>query len=160
MYIYIYVYIYIYIYVSADLSRASSVLDSTSLPTTSSPFPTSLPSKQCPEEDINPASPSGQAAEIKESYPPGSQAAGIQDLGARMLKSRHLIILSASIGDLLGRHSLPQGAKPSGPESHSPPQGAKVEYSAAAVRQGSGPRIQQISINRCIQASKHPFLRS
>ena len=32
------IYIYIYIYVSADLSRASSVLDYTSLPTTSSPF--------------------------------------------------------------------------------------------------------------------------
>ena len=39
----IYIYIYIYIYISADLSRASSVLDSTSLPTTSSPFPTPNP---------------------------------------------------------------------------------------------------------------------
>ena len=30
-------------YISADLSRASSVLDYTSLPTTSSPFPTPTP---------------------------------------------------------------------------------------------------------------------
>ena len=53
---------YIYIYISADLSRASSVLDYTFLPTTSSPFhlPLSLPSKQSPEEDISPAIPGSQ----------------------------------------------------------------------------------------------------
>ena len=79
------------IYISADLSRASSVLDSTSLPTTSSP---SHPSKQGPTEDISPASPGSQAAGIEESYPPGTQAAGIQDLGARMLRSYHLICFS------------------------------------------------------------------
>ena len=44
------------------------------------------------EEDISPASPGSQAERIEESYPPGTQAAGIQDLGARMLKSRDLII--------------------------------------------------------------------
>ena len=70
----------------------------------------SHPSKQGPEEDISPASPGSQAAEIEESYPPGTQAAGIQDLGARMLKSRDLSILSSSIGDLLRRNSLPQAA--------------------------------------------------
>ena len=54
-YVYIYIYIYVYIYdiniyayvhiriISADLSRASSVLDSTSLPTTSSPLPSPIP---------------------------------------------------------------------------------------------------------------------
>ena len=51
----------------------------------------SHPSKQGPEEAISPASPGGQAAGIEESYPPGTQAAGIQDLGARMLESYHLI---------------------------------------------------------------------
>ena len=123
-----YVIIYIYIYISADLSiRASSVLDYTSLPTTSSPF--HLPTLEAgPEEDIRPASPGGQAAEIEESYPPGTQAAGIQDLGARMLKSRNLIILSSSIGDLLRRNSAPQ---------------------AATGRQHSGPKIQRMSSNRC-----------
>ena len=57
----------------------------------------SHPSKQGPEEAISPASPGSQAAEIEESYPPGAQAAGIQDLGARMLESRNLVILSSSI---------------------------------------------------------------
>ena len=46
----------------------------------------SHPSKQGPEEDISPVSPGSQAAEIEESYPPGTRTAGIQDLGARMLK--------------------------------------------------------------------------
>ena len=63
-----------------------------------------------PEEDISPASPGSQAADIQESYPPDTQAAGIQDLGARMLKSRDLNILSSSIGDLLGCNSSPQAA--------------------------------------------------
>ena len=56
---------------------------------------------------------SGQPAQVArqlKSSPPGTQAAGIQDLGARMLRSYHLIILSSSIGDLLGCNSLPQGA--------------------------------------------------
>ena len=74
------------------------------------PFSISHPSKQGPEEDMSPASPGSQAAEIEECYPPGTQAAGIQDLGASMLKSRDLIILSSSIGDLLCRHRLPQAA--------------------------------------------------
>ena len=77
----------------------------------------SHPSKQGPEEDISPASPGGQAAEIEESYPLGAQAAGIQHLGARMLESRDLSILSSSIGDLLRRNSLPQGANFLAPES-------------------------------------------
>ena len=88
----------------------------------------SHPSKQGPEEAISPASPGGQAAGIEESYPPGTQAAGIQDLGARMLRSYHLIILSSSIGDLLARNSPPQ---------------------AATGRPTFWPRIQQISLNRC-----------
>ena len=113
--------------ISADLSRASSVLDSTSLPTTSSHFQLP-PSKQGPEEDISPASPGGQAAEIEESYPPGTQATGIQDTRARMLKSRNLIILCSPIKDLLARNSPPQ---------------------VATGRQHSGPRVQQISLNRC-----------
>ena len=52
--------------------------------------------------------PGSQAA--RQSSPPGTQAAGIQDLGARMLRSYHLIILSSSIGDLLARNRLPQAA--------------------------------------------------
>ena len=48
--------------------------------------------------------------------------------GARMLKSWDLIILSSSIGDLLGRNRLPQGAT-----------GCPTFW----------PRIQQISLNRC-----------
>ena len=59
-----------------------------------------------PEEDISPASPGSQAAEIEKSYPLGTQAPRIQDMGARMLKSRDLIILSSSIRDLLRRHRL------------------------------------------------------
>ena len=74
------------------------------------PLSNSHTSKQGPQEDIRPASRGSQAAEIEESYPPGAQAAGIQDLGARMLESRNLIILSSSIGDLLGCNSPPQGA--------------------------------------------------
>ena len=70
----------------------------------------SQPSKQGPAEDISPASPGSQAADVQESYPPGAQAAGIQHLGARMLESRNLIILSSSIGDLLGCNRLPQDA--------------------------------------------------
>ena len=56
---------------------------------------------------------SGQPAQVArqlKSSPPGTQAAGIQDLGARMLRSYHLIILSSSIGDLLGGNRLPQAA--------------------------------------------------
>ena len=108
------------------------------------------PSKQGPEEDISPASQGSQAAGIQESYPPGTQAAGIQDLGARMLRSYHLIILSSSIGDLLGRHRPPQAATgcPRPPRFWS--------------------RIQQISINRCSrlnrqakrEASKHPSIQA
>ena len=54
----------------------------------------SHPSKQGPAEDISPASQGGLAAEIEESYPPGTQAAGIQDLGcqdAQIKGSYHLI---------------------------------------------------------------------
>ena len=39
----------------------------------------SQPSKQGPAEDISPASPGSQATEIEESYPPGTQAAGIME---------------------------------------------------------------------------------
>ena len=81
-------------------------------------FSNSHPPKQSPEEDISPGS---QAAEIEESYPPGTQDAGIQDLGARMLKSRNLIILSSSIGDLLHRNSPPQGANTLAPASSKSP---------------------------------------
>ena len=59
------------------------------------------------------------ARQLKSS-PPGTQAAGIQDLGARMLRSYHLIILSSSIGDLLARNSSPQaatGCQGSGPQN-------------------------------------------
>ena len=54
----------------------------------------SQPSKQGPAEDISPASQGSQAAEIEESYPPGTQAAGIQDLGCQDVQingSYHLI---------------------------------------------------------------------
>ena len=84
-------------------------------------LPNSQPSKQGPEEDISPASPGSQASEIKESCPPGTQAAGIQDLGARMLESRNLIILFSSRGDLLGRHRLPQAAKFLAPDHNKSP---------------------------------------
>ena len=66
---------------------------------------------------------------VEGSYPPGTQAAGIQDLGARMLKSKDLIILSSSIGDLLRCHRPPQGAtgrQDSGPARHRAPKGAKI----------------------------------
>ena len=63
-------------------------------------------------------------------YPPGAQAAGIQDLGARILQSRDLTIILASYLLLypLARNRPPQGA---------------------TGCQGSGPRTQQISLNRC-----------
>ena len=110
-------------YISADLSRASSVLDYTSLPTTSSPFPTPTPQSKGQKRT------SGQAAQVArqlKSSPPGTQAAGIQDLGARMLRSCHLIILSSSIGDLLYsvatvRHRMPQGANILAPGSSQSP---------------------------------------
>ena len=77
-------------------------------------FQKSQPSQQGPAEDISPASPGSQAAEIEESYPLGTQVAGIQDLGARMLKSKILSILSSSIGIYsvaTRRHRAPQAAK-------------------------------------------------
>ena len=52
----------------------------------------SHPSKQGPKENISPASRSSQAAEIEGSCPPGTQAAGIQDLGARMTLASHLLL--------------------------------------------------------------------
>ena len=55
--------------------------------------------------DISPASLGSQAADIEESYPPGTQAAGVQDLGARMLESRNLISLLL----LKTRHSAATG---------------------------------------------------
>ena len=126
VYIYTYTYIYIYIYIRRPLQSVERVRLHF-LAYNIQSLSNSHPSKQGPTEDISPASQGSQAAEIEESYPPGTQAAGIQDLGARMLKSRDLIILSSSIGDLLARNSLPQ---------------------AATGCQGSGPRIQQISLNR------------
>ena len=85
----------------------------------------SHPSKQGPEEAISPASPGGQAAGIEESYPPGTQAAGIQDLGARMLESYHLIFFYRGSTRLqkaaTGRHRAPQAARGSGPESSKSP---------------------------------------
>ena len=110
----------------------------------------SHPSKQGPEEDISPASsggqaagieesyppgiqaagiqdsPGGQAAGIEESYPPGTQAAGIQDLGARMLRSYHLIFFyrrSTRLQQAAKR--MPQAARPSGPGRHRAPQAAR-----------------------------------
>ena len=75
-------------YTSADLSRASCVPP----PSLEPPAPSrSQPLKQGAAEDISPASQSSQAAGIEESCPLGTQAAGIQDLGAGMLKSRDLI---------------------------------------------------------------------
>ena len=82
----------------------------------------SHPSKQEPEEAISPASPGGQAAEIEESYPPGTQAARIQDLGARMLESYHLIFFY---------------------------RGSTRPQLVATGRPALWPRIQQISLNRC-----------
>ena len=78
------------------------------------PFPDLTPrSKAQKRTSVQPA----QAAEIEESYHPGTQAAGIQDLGARMLESRNLIILSSLIGDLLRRHRPPQGGNLLAPKS-------------------------------------------
>ena len=51
-----------------------------------------------PEEDISPASQGGQAAEIEGSSPPGIQAAGVQDVGGRMLKSKDPVIFSSFKG--------------------------------------------------------------
>ena len=104
-----YIYIYISIYIRRPLQSSERVrlhLLAYNIQSLSN----SHPSKLSPEEDISPGSPGGQAAEIEESYPPGTQAAGIQDLGARMLRSYHLIILSSSLGDLLARNSPPQDA--------------------------------------------------
>ena len=110
--------IYIYIYISADLSRASSVLDSTSLPTTSSHFlPPTSRSKAQKRTSIQPA----QVARQLKSRNPTLQA-------PRQLESWNLNILSSFIRDLLGRNRLPQDA---------------------TGRQLSGPRLQQISLNRC-----------
>ena len=86
----------------------------------------SQPSRQGPAEDISPASPGSQAAEIDESYPLGTQAAGIKELGARVVKSRNLIISFSFKGMALICHRLPQ------------------RFSG---RRASGPRIQQISFN-------------
>ena len=95
--------LYIYIYIHPPTSPERRACE-TPPPSLQHPaLSNSQPSKQGPAEEISPASPGSQAAEIEESYPPGSQAAGIQDLGARMLNSSHLIILSSSIGDLLAR---------------------------------------------------------
>ena len=55
-------------------------------------LPKAQPSEQDPAEHIGPASTGSQAAEIEEYYPPGSQAPGIKDLGARVLKTMNLII--------------------------------------------------------------------
>ena len=125
MYIYIHInnaHIYIYIYPpTSSVVRVRLHLLAYNIQSLAN----SHPSKQGPEEAISPAIPGRQAAEIEESYPPGTKAAG---MGARMLKSGNLIILSSSIGNLLRRNRLPQ---------------------AATGRQPSGPRIQQISLNRC-----------
>ena len=125
----------------------------------------SEPSKQGPEEDISPASPGSQAAETEESYPPpDTKAAGVQDLGARMLKSRDLSISSSSIGDLLRRHSPPQGAT-----------GCPRFWPRIATRRHRLPKIlaqnpknlpksvlptTQASKKTSIHASKHPSLGS
>ena len=92
---------------SADLSRASSVLDYTSLPTTSSPFPTPTPRSKGQKR---PSVQQAQVARQLESRNPTLQA-------PRQLESRiwvpgclNLIILSSSIGDLLARNRPPQPA--------------------------------------------------
>ena len=74
-----------------------------------------------------------QVARQLKSRNPTLHAAGIHNLGARMLASYHLIILSSSTGHLLGCNSLPQ---------------------VAADYQHSGPRIQQISLNRWSRPQK------
>ena len=78
------------------------------------PFPSPNPQKRTSVQ------PAPVARQLK-SRNPTLQAAGIQDLGARMPRSYHLIILSSSIGDLLRRNRLPQAAKPSGPASSKSP---------------------------------------
>ena len=73
------------------------------------PFPSPNPRSKAQKQDISPARPHSQTSIIEESYAPPTHAAGIQDLRTRVLKSRDLIILSSSIGDLLGCNMLPQG---------------------------------------------------
>ena len=127
---YIYIYIYEYDCISIIIRRPLQSVERVRLHLLAyniQSLSNSHPSKQGPEEAISPASPGGQAAGIEESFPPGTQAAGIQDLGARMLESRNLIILSYSIGDLLRRHRLQPDAT-----------GCQTFW----------PRIQQISLNR------------
>ena len=101
------------------------MLDYTSLPTTSSPFPTPTPRSKGQK------SPSVQQAQVARQL--GSRNPTLQ--APRQLESRiwvpgclNLIILSSSIGHLLGRNSSPQDA---------------------TGRQHSSPRIEQISLNRC-----------
>ena len=114
--------------ISADLSRASSVLDYTSLPTTSSPFPSPSPrSKAQKRTSVQQANVARQLKSMNSTLRASRQRES-RISGARMLKSWDLIILSSSIRDLLRRNRAPQ---------------------AATGCQGSGPRIHQISLNRC-----------
>ena len=105
------VYISIYIYKNPPTSpRASSVLDSTSLPSTSSPFPTPNPRRKGQKRTS--VQPVHVARQLESSNPTLRAARQLESRisGARMLKSRDLSILSSSVGDLLGCNSLPQAA--------------------------------------------------
>ena len=105
MIFYIYIYTYIYIHGYTHIRRPLQSVERVRLHLLAyniQPLSIGHLSKQSLEEDIGPTSTGSQAAEIEESYPPGAQAAGIQDLGAWMLKSKDLSIL-------LGRNRLPKG---------------------------------------------------
>ena len=123
-----YIYIYIYIYLSTYIRRPLQSVERVRLHLLAyniQPFPSPTHrSKAQKRTSVQPA----QVARQLKSRNPTLQAAGNQDLGARMVRSYHLIILSSFIGDLLARNRLPQGAT-----------GCPRFW----------PRIQQISLNRC-----------
>ena len=91
-----YIMLYIYICISADLSRASSVLDYTSLPTTSSPF-------QIPTLE----------ARTRRGHQFSQSATGRPRLPGVLAQSA------------TGCHRPPQAARGSGPVHHRAPQAAQ-----------------------------------
>ena len=73
-----------------------------------------------------------------------------------MLRSHHLIILSSSIGDLLGRNSPPQAATG---RHRLPDTLATVRHRLPQAATGCPtlwPRIQQNSLNRCSRLHRNP----
>ena len=76
------IYTYTYIHIRRALQSVERVRLHTTPPSLEHPATSrSKPSKQGPAEDISPASSGSHAVRIEESYAPGTQAAGIRDVG-------------------------------------------------------------------------------